>query len=169
MDNITIISYLAALGVGGIVGVIVKHFLDKNREKKISSFAMKKEAYMKAIATISGLADKAFLVMLKNNDKGDISGIAITNHIAEIESKIAGARLIATKDINKLFSAIAPIIIDGMRIVTDTLKSTKKKNNKYFISLKQPAAQELVVWKKAVNELENRIISAIQKELGIKV
>lgn len=169
MDNLTIISYLSVLGAGGIIGAIVKHFLDKSREKNTSSFAMKKEAYMKAIATISGLADKAFLVMLKNNDEGDISAIAITDYIAEIETKIAGARLIATKDINKLFGAIAPIIVDGMRIVTDTLKSTKKIGDKHFISLEQPAARELVVWKKAVNELENRIVSAIQKDLGIKV
>ncbi len=169
MDNITIISYLTVLGAGGIIGAIVKHFLDKSREKNISSFAMKKEAYMEAIATISGLADKAFLVMLKNNDEGDINAIAMTDHIAEIESKIAGARLIATKDINKLFGAIAPIIVDGMRIVTDTLKSTKKIDGKHFISLEQPAAQELVVWKKAVDELNNRIISAIQKDLGIKI
>ena len=62
----TIISYLAVLGFGGIVGVVLKHFLDRSREKKLNAFGMKREAYIKAIAEISGLADKTFLDLISN-------------------------------------------------------------------------------------------------------
>lgn len=162
-----IISYLVAFGVGGIIGIIVKHFLDRSREKKLNTFEMKREAYTKAIVEISGLADKTFLFALKNNDKGDVSAIAITDYMADIQSKTSGARLVATKNINNSLGKITSIIIDGTGIISKTLKSTKKVGDKYVISLEQPAAQELVKWKKQTNIWESNIISAMQKELGI--
>ena len=163
----TVISYLITLGFGSIIGILVKHFLDKNREKKLNTFGMKREAYMKAIAEISGLADRTFLFALKNNDEGDVSAIAITDYMADIQSKTSGARLVATKNINNSLGKITSIIIDGTEVISKTLKSTKKVGDKYVISLEQPAAQELVKWKKQTNVWESNIISAMQRELGI--
>ncbi len=158
---------LSSAVIASIVSSILTFVFDRWRDNTSRKLRIKGEAYGTVIATISGMADDMVGFMLRNNKGGKIDSIAVLEYIRKIEKKISPAMLVANKDLSILLKKIVPLAKECQNIIEKTFQTTKPVVGGYTISRDTPAAKMFKLWGETVDNLEEEIISAMQKDIGI--
>lgn len=156
-----LIQILGLLGVGSFVGIVVKHFLDKDEEKQLRDFNFKKEVFTKAVSVVSGFANRTVHFFLKNSNEGKIDQVAVIDYMAVLNESLAPVLLFADKDLSlkiKSFTNLAFELSEIMNGLMDNhIKGEKIEDT--------PHAKKMSEWKDKIFALEKDLIDSMKKDL----
>jgi len=158
-----VVEILGIFGIGSVMGIIIKYLLDANRDKNIRLFEVKKEAYIRAIAIISGLGHRTVSFTLENNNP-----LQKIKYLTDINRELSAAIMVANDKLRFNLKKVSKITLVGFDVINETLKATKKVNGKYRISTHQPEAKKLDGWRKDGESLEKKLIKLMRKDIGLK-
>lgn len=168
MDFLTIgTAILSSALISGIVATILSHIFESSRNKTSRAFQLKQEAYTQAIAALSGIGNRAVGFHLKRSAETGISSVGTIEYLAVFEKEIAPAYLVATQEIRDLLREATDLVQDSGSVIEAAIKSTQRTQSGYVASTAQPGGKLLSTWNDQVNEIEKKLIMAIQKDLDI--
>ncbi|MCE9548905.1 hypothetical protein K8Q98_00690 [Candidatus Nomurabacteria bacterium] len=159
---------LTTLGAGSFIGIVVKHFLDKSKEKEERIFSAKRESFIKAIGIISGFADRTAHFLLTNiiNHK-TIDSIKLVKYKSELSEGLAPAILCASEELGRKLRKFNNLTMDLSELIEKLLLVAKKnKDGDYFINGDEQSPKELIDLKQKLHDFEIELIRDLKKELG---
>lgn len=169
MNTKEIITIALSSGiVASLVSSFVNYFFDKSKDKAKQSFEIKQSAYMKAITAISGAADNVMNFILQGSSVKNLNGLSILNYLTNLQKEIAPAFLVANDEIQKLLKKMAPLIKDGTALFEEILADVKPIQGGFRAGNNPALVARLKKWSKDMESLENQIILAVQKDLGLR-
>lgn len=170
MSKTEIITLLLSSAVlSGVVTVILTYFLDLRKNKDSRNFQLRQDAYMKAIASVSGASDTIFDYFIKKHSiDGRINPIVVTEFVAAHTRAIAPAILVSNDTIRAYLEKFAPLIIEGAAIIEEVSASTEKTDHGYVARADSSTGKRLLNWRDEVEKLENDLIHAMQRDMGLK-
>lgn len=110
-----IISYLAAIGFGSILGLIVKYFLERRENQKKMLFDARIRAY-------TGLVGRLFNLF----NEIDINNLEEALRVAKINHLLSEAYLIGSHDFVELVGEFKPVLFDFHNELDEIVKNSKK-------------------------------------------
>ncbi len=169
MNTKEIITIALSSGiVATLASSVVNYFFDKSKDKARQSFEIKQSAYMKAITAISGVADNVMNFIVQGSSIKNLNGLSLLNYLTSLQREIAPAFLVANDEIQKLLKKMAPLIKDGTSLFEEILADVKPVQGGFVAGNNQALVSRLKKWSKDMEDLESQIISAIQKDLGLR-
>ena len=167
ITNITIIILSSAV-VSGIVTTVLRYIFDLRKNKNERLFHLKQEAYMGAVDAISGASETIFDYIIKKQAiEKRINPITIIEFNAAYTRKIAPATLVATQNIRDSLKKFSSLIIECAEIVESLSATAKKKGDEFKFDASSTEAEQLREWKRRIKELEENLVIAMQKDLGL--
>jgi hypothetical protein len=161
-----IYTVVSTLGLGSLIGIGAKHFLDRGRELDKRVFEARRDAYSKAAATVCGFGHRTVHHIAKNGKDGRTDSIAFVGYLQEISADLSPAILVARPSLAKELQNFTTLAIEGHEIVARLVSrfkdgQTPGKEDKDTLVLSG--------WKTEIETLENTILQEMKKELGLPV
>ncbi len=164
--EITTLLLSSAL-VSGVVTTALTYFFDILKNKSARNFEIKQGAYMKAIASISGISHTTFDYFIKKHSIDNrINPLVVTEFVAAHTRELAPAILVAGEEIQTASKELAPLIIEGANII-EKLNATAKKVEGGYITA-EGSDEILLDWRTRIEAVESRLIRAMKQDLGLR-
>lgn len=169
MNTQEILTIILSSGVvAALVSSALNYFFDKSRDKTRQGFEIKQTAYMRAITALSGVADNVTNFVLQGNSSKNLNGLSILNYLTNLQKEIAPAFLVANTEIQGLLKKLAPLIKEGTSIFQEVLRDVKPVVGGFVAGNNYDLVKRLKKWSDELENLEEKIISAIQKDMGLR-
>jgi len=162
MSKTEIVTLLLSSAVlSGIVSTVLGYFLDLRKNKDSRNSQFRQEAYSKAIASISGASHTIFDYLLKKHEiDGRMNPMMVTEFVAAYMRALSPAILVANDEIKISLKSFPSLITEGAEIIEKLSKTTPTKDS--------VEAKDLLAWRNKIESLEDKIIDAMQKDVGLK-
>lgn len=111
----TIIYFLGAMGIGGVIGILVKHFLERKENKRKLLFEARVKAY-------GGLVGRLFNLF----NELDINKLKEALRVAKINQLLSEAYLLGSHQLVELIGEFKPVLFAFHRELDDIVRNGKK-------------------------------------------
>lgn len=163
-----ILQVLTIFGFGSFFGIVVKHFLDKGKEKEARIFAIKHEAYSRAIGVLSGFGNRTVHFILSNSKRGEVGHVSFIDYLTKVSEEIAPAILLSGQGLEEKLSQINNRALGVFEIIRVLLNNTEKTAEGHYVAGKPiEVAKELLQWKTKQEEFEKELVYEMRKELKL--
>jgi len=119
MNLNTIINYLGILGIGGILGILIKSFLDKRLKEKELLFQARVNAYR-------GISGR----MLNLFNELDLNSLPEPVRVSRIHNLMSELYLVGSKNLVDLLGDYKKVLFEFHNELEEVLKNKKKDETK---------------------------------------
>ena len=156
-----LLQVIGTLSLGSIIGIAIKHFLDKSSAKQSRNFEVKKEALAHAAAAVLGFGNRTIHTILSKGEKGKVSPMALVEYQAHITTEISMALLFVSPPLAKKLKRLNDYAYDLHKAVDKLMTSDKVPED-----VKDPAAKEVAKLSKEIDAFESELLADMKKELN---
>jgi hypothetical protein len=152
--------------VAALVSTSLNYVFDSLKDKSKRLLEIKQSAYVKAISSISGITHSIANLMVQK-DSSKQSAVTTLSYLSNFKKEIAPAILVASKEVRKLLDEFADSITKGTGIFDRLIKDARQVEGGFIAGTNQSLVAELRTWNTQTEELEQKVIYAMQKDLGL--
>lgn len=150
MDYSQIMQYVGSLGIGAVIGVLLKHYLDKNQRNNELLFNARKSAYKNVI----GRLNNYFM-------EEDTRGLREPELEAFINSFFSEVHLLCSLKLKKVITSYSEKLIEFHKELTKSILAERDGDSQDSTKVQMEKLH------KELSDLGNEAVDLMRRELGV--